>query len=135
MNIVGKLRKIGDVPVLLQKEVIHVKDNNTKPFNLSDFAKALLEDKDWKKELFKSLTSNIVFGGEGAVQKFPVVHQHTVTVDDTYTITDVREGINIYGIQHTGAVTVYLPKAMRLDSILYVKDLSNNAGTYPITIQ
>ena len=96
----------------------------------------LLEDENWRKNLFKHLKSNIVFGGgEGAVQKFPVVHVNTVTVDGTYTVSGVKEGINIYGIDHSSDVTVYLPKTIPQDRMIYIKDVSGNANTYPITIQ
>ncbi|MFW9601004.1 MAG: hypothetical protein ACMV1B_01655 [Prevotella sp.] len=136
MKITGKLRKIGDIPVIVQKETVHITERKDEPFNLAEFANKLLEDENWRKNLFKHLKSNIVFGGgEGAVQKFPVVHVNTVTVDGTYTVSGVKEGINIYGIDHSSDVTVYLPKTIPQDRMIYIKDVSGNANTYPITIQ
>ena len=44
-------------------------------------------------------------------------------------------GINIYGIDHSSDVTVYLPKTIPQDRMIYIKDVSGNANTYPITIQ
>jgi hypothetical protein len=136
MKIVGKLKKIGDIPVLIQKEIVHISERKDEPFNLAKFAEELLENKEWRNGLFKHLKSNIVFGGgEGAVQKFPTVHVNNVDVSDTYLVQGIKEGINIYGITHSGAVTVYLPRSMRQDSVVYIKDLSGNANTNPITVQ
>jgi len=59
MKITGKLRKIGDIPVIVQKETVHITERKDEPFNLAEFANKLLEDENWRKNLFKPLINLI----------------------------------------------------------------------------
>lgn len=55
----------------------------------------------------------------------------------TYTVRpdELIPGINIFGVNYAGEVTIYLPPNLPSNRLLTVKDEGGSASVYPITLQ
>ena len=59
----------------------------------------------------------------------------TATGTKTYVLADFIFGINIIGVNASGAVTIQLPQTLTAGTIVKIKDESLSAGTNNITVE
>jgi len=64
-----------------------------------------------------------------------VKYTHVSAAEYTFTDKDLVEGMNIFGVNYAGAVTITLPAQIKPEKIIIIKDESGNAGANNITIQ
>ena len=62
--------------------------------------------------------------------------RYTAVTTDTYVMTtdELYTGINIFGVNYAGAVTITLPASIDSNKIIVINDESGAAGTNNITI-
>lgn len=74
---------------------------------------------------------NLENNPSGGLQYIPL----TATGTKTYVLADFIFGINIIGVNASGAVTIQLPQTLTTGTIVKIKDESLSAGTNNITVE
>lgn len=85
-----------------------------------------------KEELDKRPSSPTpVVGGTGQTVKYRQVTTATYNITNSSAI----RGINLYGVNFAGDVTIYLPQNLSKEKLIYINDESGNASSNNITVE
>lgn len=89
-------------------------------------------DGSWGKK--RNLQGPRGFVGGGTTQDH---YRYTLVDTATHTVTQNQTvpGLNIFGVNYAGAVTITLPESLPLDRVLIFNDESGSAGSNTITVQ
>lgn len=142
----GKLQ-----PVVVRKEIVEVQPINkvvtiptveryNEVINPAQVIEALKADPDFLKKIKgekgEKGDAGLGAGGEGAVQRFNTVNYIQVTGTEYHvTKKQLISGVNVIGVNSSAPTTIYLPKRMFSNALVYVNDESGNASTNNITVR
>lgn len=89
-------------------------------------------DGSWGKKRNLQGPRGFVGGGSsGQHSKYFAVETAAYTISQKQTIP----GLNIFGVNYAGAVTITVPESLPLDRVLIFNDESGSAGSNTITVQ
>ena len=92
---------------------------------------AVIDIATLKQEISQDVSSVVRTSGGNQTVKYRSVTSNEFTISKNSLI----RGINIFGVNYNGDVTIYLPSSSAPDRLIYVNDESGNASGNNITIQ